>query len=563
MASSLVPTSEESNELVILVMHTDFATYVQSRDQEINSFFKQLNPKPDFLLLQEVKVTTLKNRQEPFDQRVAVKNALGDYRATDGTRKSYSWFWGEGSLHIPKNEGFERIVSYNMIMYKEEHGGTQIRSNGKRYCIGQFTFRRKKILLVSFHGNKNLDTEDLELKTDTRFKDITEVNQIKAIKQYRLGKYLEIFHKLKVYNNCQHLIVGGDFNLNIDKLLVLDKIKAKKPTQGQKLLKQRQAEFIQLFNRLDLQIEYKHHRNGKNKFDALVCDKGLSNDIKVTVYCNKSEETVGDTSIKNVPFSQYTLDHHPLLFTIKIAALPALVQAPPPEDLDALPKTKKNRKGNGNESKQVQDDLTEERDETENIEEVTKSQQEKVEPEKSKKSIKKVEPEKSKKSIADTGLKKELTAEERAKRLEDWKKEIENFLKKLTLPEHLTKEQREESAADITVVLMNVGNSEKSTENTIVSAKNQPEITSVNSSEKLSENLPENLPEISSEQLTGNTKKNPPKLLIFYQEGSPEKDAHITATLGDSNYLIFSSKDGNVKTYGIIYHKASDLKNPT
>jgi endonuclease/exonuclease/phosphatase family metal-dependent hydrolase len=218
------------------------------------------------------------------------------------------------------------------------------------------------------------------------------------------------------------------------------------------------------------------------------------------------------------------------------------------------PKTKKNRKGNGNEAEQVQDDLTEERDETENIEEVTKSQQEKVEPEKSKKSIEKVEPEKSKKSIADTGLKKELTAEEKAKRLEDWKKEIEKFLKKLGLSVHLKKEQSKDSATDIQIVLMNVGNSEKLTEDTLALTENLSENTTVHSSEKLYE--------ISSEQLTGNSKKNPPKLLIFYQEGSPEKDAHMTATLGDSNYSIMFTEEGNVKTNGIIYHTGFDLTAP-
>jgi hypothetical protein len=330
MASSLVSTSEESNELVILVMNTDFATYVHSRDEEIASFIKQLNPKPDFLLLQEVKVTTLTNTREPIDQRVAIKDALGKYEERDGTPKSYISFETLESNAYINNLQIERIVSYNMIRYKEEHKGTQIRSNAKRYCAGQFTFngsQTRQILFVSFHGNSQLDKTDLKLREDLRFKDITKANQTKAIKQFRLGEYLKIFHKLKNDNNCHHLIVGGDFNLNVDELL--DVITIRRTTPSQTLLTQRQEEFIRLFNSLGLQIvPYIHQREGKQKYDALICDKSLSNDIKVRVYSNKPDRTVGDTSIKKFPFSKNSLDHDPLLFTIKIKVPTTEVQVP-------------------------------------------------------------------------------------------------------------------------------------------------------------------------------------------------------------------------------------------
>jgi hypothetical protein len=335
MAASLVPTSEESNELVILVMNTDFATYDYRRDEEIKSFFKQLEPKPDFLLLQEVKVTTLKNRPDrPIDQRVAINDALGDYRASDGTRKRYISIETLESNALIYNDKIDRIVSYNMIRYKEEHGGTQIRSNAKRYCAGQFTFngsQTRQILLVSFHGNKNLDAEDLKLKKDPRFKDITEANQIKAIKQFRLGEYLKIFHKLKIDNKCHHLIVGGDFNLNVDELL--DAITIIRKTKSQKSLRERQLEFADLFNSLNLQIvPYTHQREGQlNKIDALICDNGLSNDIKVTVFSNGNIIPGGDTLVNNSLFSKNSLDHDPLLFTIRMKVPTTEVQVPTTE----------------------------------------------------------------------------------------------------------------------------------------------------------------------------------------------------------------------------------------
>jgi inorganic pyrophosphatase len=88
MATSLVPTSEESDELVILVMNTDFATskeiqkdkdFHKHRNEEIDKFFKHLlkttNTKPDFFLLQEVKETVFANGGVS-DQREAIVQVL-------------------------------------------------------------------------------------------------------------------------------------------------------------------------------------------------------------------------------------------------------------------------------------------------------------------------------------------------------------------------------------------------------------------------------------------------------------------------------------------------------
>jgi hypothetical protein len=304
--------SEEAtntNDLVIMVMNTDNGEkHEAGRTEIVERFLNQEDLTPDFFLLQEVKVKKF--------EKVLIK-------------KNYS-----------KIEVNEVQNSYNLIMFKKELQGTQIEeltTTGGRYCAGQFTFRGKKILLVSFHGNNELDARGKELKTDQRFSRIKGENgskQTRAIKQFRLGEYLEEFHKLKVDNQCDHLIVGGDFNLDMNKLLDVITIKRKTKKNGRKDLRERQEEFTSLFNSLNLKIvPYTHQREGqKNKVDALICDKDLSNDIRVTVYCNKYDGTVEDTSIKNFPFSQNTLDHHPLLFTIKITAPPTVVPIPTAED---------------------------------------------------------------------------------------------------------------------------------------------------------------------------------------------------------------------------------------
>jgi hypothetical protein len=121
--------SEEATN--IMVMNTDYADYEAGRTEIVERFLNQEDLTPDFFLLQEVKVKKF-------------ENVL--------TARNYS-----------KIEVNEVQNSYNMIMFKSELQGTQkgLTEPGGRYCAGQFTFREKKILLVSFHGNKNLDTEDL------------------------------------------------------------------------------------------------------------------------------------------------------------------------------------------------------------------------------------------------------------------------------------------------------------------------------------------------------------------------------------------------------------------
>ena len=61
MAEGRIPSKDN---LSIVVMNTDFGeiekndkNFYNRRNAEIVSFLKELNPKPDFLLLQEIKIT--------------------------------------------------------------------------------------------------------------------------------------------------------------------------------------------------------------------------------------------------------------------------------------------------------------------------------------------------------------------------------------------------------------------------------------------------------------------------------------------------------------------------
>jgi hypothetical protein len=330
-----MPTNEQTENLVILVMNTHHgkketgeSNFYQNRNTEIKFFFETLDPKPDFLLLQEVKDTFFKGRtpwtpqkverwgrmqKEHFDQREEISQALGDHEATDGTRRrNYNSFEIKESVWLPTdNPKYQKIESYNMIMAKNGHPGSKKKSETLRYCAGQFTFQGKEILFISFHGDQTLGKNE----TDPRFagKDKSDCLRV----------YFQMFLELKESTNSDHLIIGGDFNFDLDTL-----------------------EFCEILRDFPLKIvPYKKQRRGKKgtllrKLDALICDEGLSSyEIKVTVYIKEEKKDKkgnilnkdGDTFLEHFKFSKNSLDHDPLLFTIKMKVPTTEVQLPTTE----------------------------------------------------------------------------------------------------------------------------------------------------------------------------------------------------------------------------------------
>jgi hypothetical protein len=211
-------------------------------------------------------------------------------------------------IDVKESEGWigskslKQKPSYSMIMSKVHHPRPKA-EKFQRFCPGQFTFQGKKILLISFHGDSKLDKNE----TDPRFAGND--------KPTRLRQYLTHFQELRTSTKSDHLIIGGDFNRDLDK-----------------------PEFSGIFTKFNLQIvPYKHQR--KKKVDALICDNGLSKDITVTVYIKEEKKDKvgnilkkdGDTFLEHFKFSKNSLDHDPLLFTIKIKVPTTEVQLPTTE----------------------------------------------------------------------------------------------------------------------------------------------------------------------------------------------------------------------------------------
>ena len=89
--------------------------------------------------------------------------------------------------------------------------------------------------------------------------------------------------------------------------------------------KKRQEELNQIFIDCNLMmVPYEHQRKkGRTKFDTLICDKDLADQFTVTIFFNTDIRAIkspllANTNVAHFPFSENSLDHDPLLFTLKL-----------------------------------------------------------------------------------------------------------------------------------------------------------------------------------------------------------------------------------------------------
>jgi len=323
----------------------------EHRKSALTGFFNQLQQNPEFILLQEVQnVKETQNRQtiKEIKQIEYLRDALKP-------KNIY--------LHIEEEEGssneeiekdqhgniYRKVKSFNTIMHIKEKNfdvGTKtqiwpdpdpevsitfekqskILLHTSRFCIGQFTVQENgvKLLLVCFHGHhKSLTIPE---------------------KRINLRYYLRLFQKVKESSKSNFLIVGGDFNLDLDDFEELEKFEKFEPN---------------ILNELGLKIiPYNPQRLGadgkkKKKVDGLICDERLLlKPMEVTVFhhfpkdckiisqiketANKKkeveiveckdkcssmdfEEDATNVVCSHVPAE--ILDHDPVLFTLWIPTL--------------------------------------------------------------------------------------------------------------------------------------------------------------------------------------------------------------------------------------------------
>ncbi len=163
----------------------------------------------------------------------------------------------------------------------------------KRYCISKFEIEGKSVLLVSFHG--------------------THIRLSNRLKKIKLSQFLQKFCQYKKDLQCDHLIIGGDFNLDLDEfnnenLLFMQSLKLKiVPYKNQRC-------FIP-----DPRKNHIHSKYDLKKIDGLICD--LDTEVEsVVVFTDKNQKDESDpqTLVVKSNLPRHLLDHHPTLFKLRL-----------------------------------------------------------------------------------------------------------------------------------------------------------------------------------------------------------------------------------------------------
>jgi hypothetical protein len=149
------------------------------------------------------------------------------------------------------------------------------------------------MIIVSFHGNYRM-TEEIRFKN--------------------LRNYLNFFQYLKKLTKSKYLIVGGDFNLD------MDEYSAQKKLDNKGNVKMTET----ILKDLGLKIvPYESQRKKKNgerakKIDALICDKKLRCDEVVVFHNSREEEEENLTRVLPSEIPPNVLDHDPVMFKLWI-----------------------------------------------------------------------------------------------------------------------------------------------------------------------------------------------------------------------------------------------------
>ncbi len=321
----------------VLVFNTDKSENTideKRREKEITGFLASLSPKPDVLLLQEVKEIKDPKTGETIDQRKYIKEAIDggeeNYFDIEQEERPFYYFYNN-ALNKPFN-----MIMYNKTKLKRTRIFTldttncdpEFNPDPERFCYGRFKIMGENFLIVSFHGHWKLrEGFGKELKTNPKFEKIKKEDRVAAIRWFLLKNYLQCFHDLKLKMNCQFMLVGGDFNVDMDDF--------------------QEKEEIGILGKLRLKtIQYQNQRKRgkitpddiklKRKIDTLVCDQVLK-DVEVRTYVTKDYAIKKDEDKKCVKeqlnslviqakIDDKTLDHHPILCTLEFS--PSLEDSP-------------------------------------------------------------------------------------------------------------------------------------------------------------------------------------------------------------------------------------------
>jgi hypothetical protein len=236
----------------------------RQRENVIGNFFRNVSPKPYLILSQEAYVRS----DATLDQIDTVLKALpSDWESCSNEEFGTEFFQ---KYNVIMNDSSKVVFETNNFSFDVDT---------RRFAISKYSIQDELLLVVSFHGYHRM-------------------NMVK--KTENLKKYLQGFLEMKRQSGCNHLIIGGDFNIDLDNF---------------------ETEEWQFLEELNLKIvPYQNQRDG-SKIDGLICDKAIANlGVAVTVYSDKDAATDDEenTTVSLSGLPRFTMDHHLILFNLKL-----------------------------------------------------------------------------------------------------------------------------------------------------------------------------------------------------------------------------------------------------
>jgi hypothetical protein len=253
----------EDEKIVILI--TNLGSVNKSNVSEdnrraaISNFFeKYLTTKPDFVFVQEIQKSQIDELKKSLEKNKGMLTQTHQYahcQVKEYGSSHNAIFWND-----EKKEG--QTVTEHKDVWQEN--GVQLGScdefqiSSKRFRFTVLTRGIRSVLLVNYHGERN---------------GIAEKERVQ-----NFLVYLQLFQKFKVQRDCNYLVIGGDFNFDLDTF----------------------AENNQTFldEKYNLKVvPYQSERKRKtkkgnirnDKVDGLICDKEMwIEDAKVEVFPRKN-----------------------------------------------------------------------------------------------------------------------------------------------------------------------------------------------------------------------------------------------------------------------------------
>lgn len=233
----------EDEKIVILVTNLGRVnkSNVTEDDRKIviaNFFENFLSKNPDFVFAQEIQNSQIPKVKESLEKRSEVSYSHCQVKEYGSSQNATFW----------KKEG-QTVTDHKDVWQKV---GDETHINSERFLFTVLNSGNRSVLLANYHGERNGIAEE------------------ERVRNFLV--YLKLFQRVKVERDCDYLVIGGDFNFDLDRIDILNFLDEKYnlkvvPYQSEIKRKTKKGNIL------------------NDKLDGLICDKEMwIEDKKVEVF---------------------------------------------------------------------------------------------------------------------------------------------------------------------------------------------------------------------------------------------------------------------------------------